>query len=91
MSLLRERVTVVWLGLLALTILTTWVLSKDIVGPTVAVTGIFVVAAVKVRLVMLDFMELRTAPLPVRVVFEGWIAAVTVLILVFWFLTAGID
>lgn len=86
---LRQRATAVWLGLMALTVLTTWVLSKSIVSPAVAVTGIFLIAALKVRFVMLDFMELRNAPAPVRRVFEGWIAAVTVLVLVFWFLTAG--
>ena len=56
MSLLRERVTGVWLGLMALTVLTTWVLSKNLVSPAVAVTGTFLIAAMKVRFVMLDFM-----------------------------------
>lgn len=90
MSLLRERVTQVWLGLMALTVLTTWVLSKDSVSPTPAVSGIFGIAALKVRFVMLDFMELRDAPTPVRIIFEGWIVAVTALILIFWFLTPAI-
>lgn len=89
MSLLRERATVVWLGLMTLTVLTTWVLSKDIVSPAAAVTGIFLIVAVKIRFVMLDFMELRDAPVPIRVAFEGWIVVVTTLILGFWFLTPG--
>lgn len=89
MSLLRERATVVWLGLMTLTVLTTWVLSKDVVSPAAAVAGIFLISAVKVRFVMLDFMELRNAPVPVRVAFEGWIVVVTTLILAFWFLTPG--
>ncbi|TXI47437.1 MAG: hypothetical protein E6Q57_09195 [Mycobacterium sp.] len=89
MSLLRERATKVWLGLIVLTVLTTWVLSKDVVSPAVAVTGTFLIAAVKVRFVMLDFMELRGAPVGVRMVFQGWIVIVTALILGFWFLTPG--
>ena len=89
MSLLRERATRVWLGLIVLTVLTTWVLSKDVVSPAVAVTGTFVIAAVKVRFVMLDFMELRDAPVAARVGFQGWIVVVTALILGFWFLTPG--
>jgi heme/copper-type cytochrome/quinol oxidase subunit 4 len=51
------------------------------------VGGIFLIAAVKVRFVMLDFMELRYAPSPVRAVFEGWIVVVVALIGGFWFLT----
>ena len=40
MSVLRERVTVVWLGLMVLTCVTTWGLSKDLFTPTVgAQTG----------------------------------------------------
>jgi heme/copper-type cytochrome/quinol oxidase subunit 4 len=87
MSVLRERVTKVWLVLMALTVATTWGLSKGVFSPAVAVAGIFLIVALKVRFVMLDFMELRYAPPPVRVVFEGWIVVVIALILGFWFLT----
>jgi heme/copper-type cytochrome/quinol oxidase subunit 4 len=87
MSVLRERVTKVWLLLMALTVVTTWGLSNDALSPGVAVGGIFLIAAVKVRFVMLDFMELRYAPSPVRAVFEGWIVVVVALIGGFWFLT----
>ena len=59
MSVLRERVTVVWLGLIVATCVTTWGLSKELFSPAVAVVGIFTIAAVKVSYVMLDFMELR--------------------------------
>ncbi|MGB9227070.1 cytochrome C oxidase subunit IV family protein, partial [Mycobacterium sp.] len=52
----------VWLGLMLATCVTTWGLSKDLFGVAVAVTGIFIIAAVKVSYVMLDFMELRQAP-----------------------------
>jgi heme/copper-type cytochrome/quinol oxidase subunit 4 len=90
MSVLRERVTMVWLGLVVLTCVTTWVLSKDLFSPAVAVVGIFLIAALKVRYVMLDFMELRHAPLPVRVAFEAWPAVVAVVILGFWFATPAI-
>jgi len=87
---LRERVTLVWLGLMALTCVTTWGLSKDLLCPAVAVVGIFLIAAVKVRYVMLDFMELRQAPLPVRAAFETWPVAVAAIILGFWFATPAI-
>jgi heme/copper-type cytochrome/quinol oxidase subunit 4 len=85
MSVLRERVTWVWLGLVVLTCVTTWGLSKDLFSPAVAVVGIFLIAAVRVRYVILDFMELRNAPIPVRVIGEAWPVAVAVMILGFWF------
>jgi heme/copper-type cytochrome/quinol oxidase subunit 4 len=90
MSVLRERATWVWLGLVLLTCVTTWGLSRDLFSPAVAVVGIFLIAAVKVRYVMLDFMELRHAPRPVKVAFEGWIVVVAAMILGFWFATPTI-
>jgi caa(3)-type oxidase subunit IV len=90
MSVSRERVTWVWLGLMALTCITTWGLSKDLFSPAVAVVGIFLIAAVKVNYVMLDFMELRYAPIPVRVAFQAWPAVVAVMILGFWFATPAV-
>jgi hypothetical protein len=38
------------------------------------------IAAVKVRLVMGHFMEVRRAPLALRLVCDGWLLAVTALI-----------
>jgi dipeptide/tripeptide permease len=90
MSVLRERVTVVWLGLMVLTCITTWGLSKDLFVPAVGVVGIFSIAAIKVSYVMLDFMELRYAPIPVRVAFQAWPVAVAAMILGFWFATTAI-
>ena len=90
MSVLRERVTRVWLGLMVLTCVTTWGLSKDLFSPAVAVVGIFVIAAVKVWYVMLDFMELRYAPKRVRIAFEAWPFGVAAMILGFWFATGPI-
>jgi len=90
MPLLRERVTWVWLGLMALTCITTWGLSKDLFIPAVGVVGIFSIAAIKVSYVMLDFMELRYAPMPVRVAFQAWPLAVAAMILGFWFATPAI-
>lgn len=89
MPVLRERVTSVWLGLVMLTCVTTWGLSKDLFSPVVAVVGILLIAAVKVRYVILDFMDLRTAPVPVRIIAEAWPIVVTAMILGFWFATGA--
>jgi heme/copper-type cytochrome/quinol oxidase subunit 4 len=75
---------------MVLTCVTTWGLSKDLFGPAVAVVGNFLIAAIKVRYVMLDFMELRQAPVPVRAVFEAWPWVVAAIILGFWFATPAI-
>ena len=90
MSVLRERVTWVWLCLMVLTCVTTWGLSKNLFSPAVAVVGNFLIAAVKVRYVMLDFMELREAPVPVRAAFEAWPWVVAAIILGLWFATPAI-
>ena len=87
MDILRQRATMVWLGLMMATVVTTWGLSKDAFSPVVTVVGTFVIAAVKVRYVILDFMELRHAPRAARIAFEAWPVVVTVIILVFWFLS----
>ncbi|MGB9304994.1 MAG: cytochrome C oxidase subunit IV family protein [Mycobacterium sp.] len=86
---MRERVTMVWLCLMLATCVTTWGLSKDLFGVAVAVVGIFIIAGVKVSYVMLDFMELRQAPLPVRAAFQAWPVVVVIVILGFWFATPG--
>lgn len=62
---MADRMGAVWAVLVAAT-LASWSLGG---GNAVVVA----VAFVKVRLVGLYFMELRTAPLPLRGLFEGWV------------------
>jgi Na+/proline symporter len=70
MSVMGERLTAIWALLMAATCTSTWLLTEGAVGTTLAEGGIFLIAAIKVRFVMLDFMALRHAPLPVRAAFE---------------------
>jgi hypothetical protein len=51
------------------------------VTPQVATVAIMLIAALKVRFVMSHFMEVRRAPLALRFVCDGWLLAVTALIL----------
>ena len=76
MDLMRRPTTWVWLVLMLATVVTTWVLSKDVVAVRVGTVAIIAIAAYKVRLVLLHFMELRHAPVPLRVVFETWVLVV---------------
>jgi heme/copper-type cytochrome/quinol oxidase subunit 4 len=80
MELLCKPVGIVWAALMLATCASTWVLSKNSVTPEVATVAIMLVAAVKVRLVMRHFMEVRRAPLALRLVCDGWLLAVTALI-----------
>ncbi len=83
----RHDPTVVWLLLMAATVTTTWVLSKGAVGAAVGTGGTLALTAWKVRLVVLDFMELREAPWPLRLVFEVWSVAVPGMVLAFYLAT----
>lgn len=70
-ELLWVRSTLVWLVLVTATVVS-WLVAADHgtgSGIGVVVLGI---AAAKVRLVGLDFMELRHAPWPLRLAFEGY-------------------
>ncbi|MFT4262213.1 MAG: cytochrome C oxidase subunit IV family protein [Nocardioides sp.] len=79
---LLRRPTTVWIVLMLATVVTAFVLARDGVSERAALIGTFLIAAWKVRLVMLDFMELREAPRLGRLVFEAWAVAVPVAIVV---------
>ena len=74
--------------LLLATIAAFWMRSDDLVGFSIGVTTL-AIAYLKGRLVMLDFMELRHAPLIWRGLLEGWLLLITGLILVFYFIGSG--
>lgn len=76
MELMRRPGTWVWLVLMLATVITTWVLSKDVVAVRIGTVAIVAIAAYKVRLVLLHFMELRHAPAALRIVFETWVLVV---------------
>jgi heme/copper-type cytochrome/quinol oxidase subunit 4 len=80
MELLRKPVSIVWAALVLATVASTWLLSNNSVAPEVATVAIMLIAAVKVRFVMRHFMEVRGAALALRLVCDGWLLAVTTLI-----------
>ena len=86
MELLRKPVSIVWAALILATCASTWLLSKNSVTPEVATVAIMLIAAVKVRLVIRHFMEVRWAPVVLRFVCDGWLLAVTALILTVYLL-----
>ena len=67
-----DSVAATWLALSAITVVTTWVLSKDAFGGDLAVLLTMACVSLKAWLVMTRFMESTSGPLLARVVFEGW-------------------
>lgn len=73
-----------WLVLLAATGATWWLGEVGADG-TDAILAMLALAFIKGRLVILDFMELRGAPLMWRLLLEGWLIVVGGLILLaYW-------
>jgi hypothetical protein len=72
--LLISRPTLIWVILLAATGLS-WGMGSVFGGSGIRSAGvcIIVVAFLKVRLVILEFMEIRRAPVPMRLAGEVWV------------------
>ena len=85
LALFATRKAALWLVLVALTILSLEFFLGIAAGENrrVASTAVIVIAFVKVRIVGLDYMELRNAPLPLRILFEAW-AGVLMLLIIFY-------
>ncbi|GAY22200.1 hypothetical protein SFOMI_2755 [Sphingobium fuliginis] len=82
-ELLRTRATALWLLLIALTVLSLEFFQKLGFGGDhrLGAAIVIVVAFIKVRIVGLEYMELRNAPLPLRLFFELWVAVILATIL----------
>ncbi|MBS1188443.1 MAG: hypothetical protein H6R10_235 [Rhodocyclaceae bacterium] len=73
-----------WLILMIATGVTWWLGEVGAAGTT-AIVALLAIAFAKGRLVILDFMELRGAPLMWRLLLEGWLVVVSSLILLaYW-------
>lgn len=86
MELLTKPISIVWAALMMATAASTWLLSKNSVTPEVATVAIMLIAALKVRFVIRHFMEVRRAPLVLQFVCDGWLLAVTTLIVAVYLL-----
>jgi hypothetical protein len=90
-TLLRSRVTAVWLLLVAATGIS-WELGHGMGFSSVrlASSAVIVVAFIKVRFVILDFMEIRTAPRFMRIIAETWLAVICgTLLALYWAAARG--
>lgn len=78
-TLLRDPLHRGWLILAAATVLGYALRAEASVGPSVGLATL-AIGYLKGRLVILDFMELRAAPLLWRALVEGWLALLTLLV-----------
>lgn len=83
--LLKNPATIVWIALVAITLGTSWVAESQFMSAQWAVPVVFILAALKARLIILHYMELKHAPTSWRAAFEAWVLVSTSLILAFWF------
>ena len=76
-TVLQNSATLVWVVLMLATGLSWWLGTHQgsgvASGSGRATIVLMVVAFFKVRLVILHFMEVRGAPLPLRLLCEGWV------------------
>jgi hypothetical protein len=84
MNALRNPAHRAWLILLIATGIT-WYLGEVGAAGTGAIVAMLAIAFIKGRLVILDFMELRGAPLMWRLLLEGWLILVgSLILLAYW-------
>jgi cytochrome c oxidase subunit IV len=85
---LRHPLTVVWAVLTAVTV-AAWLTARDAgtvhhVNATITVV-VLLIAAVKTHLVIWHFMEVRHAPMWLKVTTNAWLVVLFVLLLGFYF------
>lgn len=89
---LSSGITIVWLVLFAATALS-WFLAPVDTKLTSLVPGIAIlsIAFIKVRLILLYFMELKFAPQPWRGMFEFWILVAWVALIYLYIVGTGLQ
>ncbi|RJF89411.1 hypothetical protein D3874_22565 [Oleomonas cavernae] len=73
----RDRASRSWLFLVLATSATFWLSVDGLAGPALG-AGTLGIAYLKGRLIILDFMDLRRAPLLYRGLVEGWLLLVSI-------------
>ena len=83
-----------WLILAAVTLVSWWIGAGHGSGPLRAdaavTTGVLLIAALKIRIIMREFMEVRHAPAWLRRLTDAWIGVVLTSLLGIYFLGVGV-
>jgi hypothetical protein len=87
------RLTLTWFALTAVTLLAWWIGThhgEAPFEPTPAVSlGVLVISAVKVRVILREFMEVRRAPALLRRMTDAWLALLFVAMIAAYFTGRG--
>jgi hypothetical protein len=86
-TIIRQRITLIMAMLFAVTFIS-WRLG-NIGENKIGTTIIILIAAFKIRYVMLDFMAVRAAPFILRLFCNVWITAVACIIIILQWLAPG--
>lgn len=89
MQMFANRLTLTWLLLSVITIIN-WQLGADHAGQTFhldsAITAaVIAFALIKMRFIMREFMEVRTAPAIVKWITDGWLVATFAVLMAAYF------
>jgi hypothetical protein len=84
MAKTESRLVLIWLTLIALTLLSFGARESGLHGRVPEFVWVILLALSKVRFVILDFMEVRGAPLALRMLLEGWVIVLATVLLVMY-------
>lgn len=89
MSTLKNKFTYVWILLIAITLIS-WTLADSYIAGDTKAASIFTIIIIllaffKVAMVVWHFMEIKIAPLPLKVILTVWIIGVCAAILFLYF------
>jgi hypothetical protein len=84
-----RRITAVWLLLVSATLFS-WESAHVGHDHRLASSIVLLIAFTKARFVGLEFMELRAAPLPLRLIFEAWVVLACVALLILYWLSPSV-
>jgi caa(3)-type oxidase subunit IV len=77
-------VSVVWLFLVLATLASGWMPSHHHLEGRWAVVVLLAIAAIKARMIVLHYMELKHSPLTWRIFFEAWVLLVSFIVIALW-------
>ena len=81
----ERRLRVVWLALVAVTLISWWIGSSrgqhELSSNAPITYAVLLIAAIKIRVIISEFMEVRHAPAWLRRLTDGWTAFITVALL----------
>mgnify|MGYP003576877668 CR=1 FL=1 len=79
-----KRINLVWVVLVLATLASWWTAEHE--SAPIFFAAVMIVAALKIRLILWHFMDLKDGPLPWRIFFDCWAAACAAIILgVHWY------